>query len=190
MPKEKETPPKGTPPEGNEGGNGGKEGEGNPKNLTPEEHQAELDRVAAKTRAEVEKKGEKTTKDAVKKALEEERRQAKLSEEEKEKELGAKKEKEFKERENKVTLRENRSAAIEKFTELGLSPNKEVVDVFVGLDIEKQEAAITSFVELHNKSVKDGVAEAMKGDPPKDPNTNGSPPKGKDDLTPDSDNFI
>lgn len=165
----------------NTGGNAdaGKTDEGK-TTLTHEQHQAELDRIAAKTREEERKKADKATADAVAKALEEERRQAKLSEEEREKELQAKRQKEYEEREKNVTIRENKAAAIEKFAELKL-PLK-LVPFVVDVNLDVQNEKTSALQEAYNEAVKQGIAEATKGNPPKDVNAGNSQTNSKDDL--------
>ena len=151
------------PKEDNNGGNGAPN---TPKTYTAEEHQAELDRVAAKTRDQAKKQSEKAIADAVKQATEEQQRLAKLSEEDKTKELQLKAQKDFEEREKTVTLRENRAIAIEKFSELKL-PVK-LVDFVIDLDPETQVTKTDALHEAYTLAVKDGIAEAMAGKAPRD----------------------
>ena len=151
--------------------NGGKSDEGTKakdgKTFTEEEHQAELDRVAAKTRSEGDKKAEKAAAEAVEKALAEERRLAGLKAEEREKELLDKQKRDAEAREANITLRENRATAVEKLAELKLSPK--MADFLVDIDIEKQDKNIAAFAEAYAQSVKEGVAEVTKGKTPSDP---------------------
>lgn len=182
---EPNTLPAGTPPADNNEDKGGQKGTETPKTFSAEEHQAELDRIASKTREEERKKAEKAIADAVAKATEEAERRAKLSEEERAKELQAKQQKEFEERERSVTLRENRAAAIEKFAELKL-PTK-LVDFVIDTDTAAQEGKITSLNEAFNQAVKDGVAEALKGKAPTDVNAGKS---SVDTNIPEPKNFL
>ena len=142
------------------------------KTFTEEQHQAELDRVAAKTREEEKKKSQKAIDDAVKKATEEAQRLQKRSEVEREKELQDKKNKEFEDREKNVTLRENKAIAIEKLSELKL-PTK-LVDFVIDLDPETQDSKITNLHEAFNAAVAEGVAATVKGNAPPDPTKSGN----------------
>ena len=162
---------------GDKGGNGepedNKDAKGDPKSFTQED----LDRIASKTRDEEKRKAEKLIEDAVKKATEDADRRNKLTEEERAKELELTKAKEFEEREKGITLRENRATAIEKLSELQL-PVK-MVDHLVDINLELQEKKIADFQSAYTESVKAGIAEALKGTPPKATDNTNSKESGK-----------
>lgn len=167
MAEENKTPeagtPNGDPVKGGQGGEGeGKQPE--TKTFTQED----LDKTVEARLAREREKQEKAIEDRLKKERADWERQAKLSEEEKQKELQEKQKLEFQERERSITLRENRASAVEKLNELKIPTSKELVDVFVQEDLEKQEAAITAFHGIYTQAVKDGVAEALKGKAPTD----------------------
>ena len=140
--------------------------------------QADMDNLAGKIRGEEKAKNDQAIKDAVALAIAEERRQAKLTEEEREKEAKSKREAELKEREENITLRENRVKA------QGLLVKKnipiELVDFVVDLDATKMEDKIDTLAKTYSKSVETGVTDKLKGNPPKDfsnDNSSGDKPK-------------
>lgn len=179
-----QTPPAGgtpTPnpdPQGKEnGGNGDGKGTNpnpTPKTFTEDEHQAELNRIAAKTREEEKAKYEKAVLDATRKATEEAERRAKLSEEERAKELQAEKEKEINAAKRDITIRENAIEARDKLEELGVSTK--FAKFFVSEDKDSMMTNITEFHALYMADVKAGVEKATAGGktPPTDPNKGGN----------------
>lgn len=128
--------------------------------------QADMDSLAGKIRGEEKAKHDQAVKDAVAKAIAEERRQAKLTEEEREKEAKSKREAELKERENNITLRENRVKAQELLAKKNIPID--LVDFIVDLDATKMEDNIEILAKTYNKSVEDGVTDKLKGTPPTD----------------------
>lgn len=177
-------------PENKEGQDKNLENKGG-KTLTQEEHQAELNRIAAKTREEEKAKADKLIADKVKEALDEERRTAKLTQEQKEKEQFEKQKKETEERELNITIRENTLTATDKLVESGIKPEKAraIAKFLVNKDLETQEQSVKDFVAQLNESVEEGVKSKLAGNPPKDTqpdNKNGS--GANNEVTPT--NFI
>jgi transketolase len=153
-----------TPTEGEKnGGENSSTDEQEPKAITPEQHQAELNRIAAKTRKEEREKLDEL--------LEEKRkeweRQAKLSADEREKEARERQEKEVRERELNITIRENKAEAIETFAERGLPTN--LVTFVVNANKEEQQANIDTFDKAWKLALEAAVSDRMKGTAPKDP---------------------
>ncbi len=146
----------GTPTPTNDGANGGE------KTFT----QADMDALAGKIRNEEKAKHDQAVKDAIANALEEERRQAKLTAEEREKEAKAKRETELKKREDEITLRERRISVQESLREKNVPT--ELADFIVDLDEKITNENIEKLVKVYNKSVEDGVAGKLKGNPPRD----------------------
>lgn len=167
---DKKTPPEGTPPNDQEG-NGGA------KSYTPEELQAEIDRVAIKTRAEEKTKADKERQKAVAEAVAEANALAKLSAEEQAKAIEAKRSEELTQKERDIALRENRVTAKEKLTELKIST--ELVDLVVDQDPAVQDKKILALQSTFEKAVTAGVALKLQGDPPKDFGKNQPPEKKK-----------
>lgn len=128
--------------------------------------QADMDNLAGKIRGEEKAKNDQAIKDAVANAIAEERRQAKLTEEEREKEAKTKREAELKEREDNITLRENRVKAQEMLAKKNIPID--LVDFVVDLDATKMEDKIEILAKTYNKSVETGVTDKLKGNPPKD----------------------
>jgi hypothetical protein len=138
--------------------------------------QADLDNLAGKIRGEEKAKSEQAIKDAVSQAIAEYDRKAKLTEEEREKEAKTKREAELKEREENITLRENRVKAQELLAKNNIPID--LVDFVVDLDAKKMEDKIEVLAKTYNKSVETGVTDKLKSNPPKDfSNTNGDRPK-------------
>ena len=141
--------------------------------------QADMDNLAGKIRGEEKAKNDQAIKEAVAQAIAEERRQAKLTEEEREKEAKSKREAELKEREDQITLRENRVKAQELLAKKNIPID--LVEFVVDIDATKMEDKIDTLAKTYNKSVETGVTDKLKGNPPKDfsnnNNTNGGKPK-------------
>lgn len=170
--------PKFVKKEENNGGNANgaddknKGGEGDKTTFTKEEHQAELDRVAAKTRAEATAKAEKDKAEAIQKALENERENAKLSAEERAKKALEKDRADIEEQKKSIALRENLADVKVILGDLKYPP--ELAELLVNIDKDVQTANIAAFKAGVAKIVKDAIADATKGTPGKDVNTNGS----------------
>ena len=128
--------------------------------------QADMDNLAGKVRLEEKSKNDQAIKEAVAQAIAEERRQAKLTEEEREKEAKSKYEAELKQREEQITLRENRVKAQELLAEKNIPID--LVDFVVDLDANKMKDKIEALAKTYNKSVETGVTDKLKGNPPKD----------------------
>lgn len=128
--------------------------------------QADMDNLAGKIRGEEKVKNDQAIKDAVAQAIAEERRQAKLTEEEREKEAKTRREAELKEREDQITLRENRVKAQELLAEKNIPID--LVDFVVDLDFNKMKDKIETLAKNYNKSVEAGVTDKLKGNPPTD----------------------
>lgn len=128
--------------------------------------QADMDNLAGKIRGEEKAKNDQAIKDAVAKAIAEERRQAKLTEEEREKEAKTRREAELKQREDNITLRENRVKAQELLASKNIPID--LVDFVVDLDATKMEDKIDTLAKTYSKSVETGVTDKLKGNPPKD----------------------
>jgi hypothetical protein len=170
MAEKEQTPPAGTPPEGEkkEEKNGENGEPKTPKTFTEEEHQAELNRIAAKTRDEEKIKREKDIEQARKAAREEALAEAKLSESEREKKQREKDALAEKERSDNTTRRENRLDALEALDTEGIDRN--LVDFVVDLDKGIQEEKIKTLKTVWDKAMEKQRAEITKGNPPKDPN--------------------
>lgn len=128
--------------------------------------QTDMDNLAGKIRGEEKAKSEKAIKDAVANALAEYDRQAKLTEEEREREAKTKREAELKEREEQITLRENRVKAQELLVKNNIPTD--LVDFVVDLDVKVMEEKINTLSKTYNKSVETGITDKLKGNPPKD----------------------
>lgn len=128
--------------------------------------QADMDNLAGKIRGEEKAKNEQAIKDAVNSAIAEYERQAKLTEEQREKEAKTKREAELKQREEQITLRENRVKAQELLAKENIPID--LVDFVVDLDATKMQDKIDTLAKTYNKSVETGVTDKLKGNPPKD----------------------
>lgn len=128
--------------------------------------QADMDNLAGKIRGEEKAKQDEAIKIAVANALAEERRQAKLTEEEREKETRTKREAELKQREDELTLRENKIKAQEMLSQKNIPID--LVDFVVDLDESKTRDNIEKLAKTYNKSVETGVTDKLKGTPPTD----------------------
>lgn len=139
--------------------------------------QTDMDNLAGKIRGEEKAKNEKAIKDAVANAIAEYERQAKLTEEEREREAKTKREAELKEREDQITLRENRVKAQELLVKNNIPTD--LVDFVVDLDVKVMEEKINTLSKTYNKSVETGITDKLKGNPPKDfsTETDNSKPK-------------
>ena len=140
--------------------------------------QADMDNLAGKIRGEEKAKQDEAIKIAVANALAEERRQAKLTEEEREKETRTKREAELKQREDELTLRENKIKAQEMLSQKNIPID--LVDFVVDLDESKTKENIEKLAKTYNKSVETGVTDKLKGTPPTDfSNSNSNTEKPK-----------
>ena len=128
--------------------------------------QADMDNLAGKIRSEEKAKHEQAIKDAVTGAIAEYERQAKLTEEQRENEAKTIREAKLKEREEKITLRENRVLAQEKLAKNNIPID--LVEFVVDLDLSKMEDKINTLAKTYNKSVETGVTDKLKGTPPVD----------------------
>jgi len=128
--------------------------------------QADMDNLAGKIRGEEKAKNDQAIKQAVDNAIAEYERQAKLTQEEREKEAKSKYEAELKQREEQITLRENRVKAQELLAKNNIPID--LVDFVVDLDATKMEEKINTLAKTYNKSVETGVTDKLKGNPPKD----------------------
>lgn len=132
--------------------------------------QAEVNEIISKRINEINTKNKANTEDAINKAIAEYERKAKLTKEERDKEERSKRELELKEREDNITLRERRLEAQEELSKNNVPIS--LVDFVVTLDAEKTKANIESLVKTYNKSVEDGIASKLKGNPPQDFSSN------------------
>lgn len=152
-----------------------------PKSFT----QQDVDKVVETRLAREREKYDKSLSDKLKAEREDWDKQAKMTEAEREKELQAKKDKEFTERETKLTFRENRALAAERFAEFNIPVNEEtkgLIDKLTDTNLETQESNLKAFKSLFDSAVKDGIASAMKGKAPADPSAgNSSNPEKKED---------
>lgn len=128
--------------------------------------QADMDNLAGKVRGEEKIKSARAIEEAVANAIAEYDRRAKLTEAEREKEAKAKRENELKERENNITLRENRVKAQELLSQKHIPID--LVDFVVDLDESKMQEKINMLVKTYNKSVEVGITDKLKSEPPKD----------------------
>lgn len=133
--------------------------------------QADMDKLAGNVRREEKAKRDEAIKEAVAGAIAEYERQAKLTEEQREKEAKTKREAELREREEKLTLRENKIKAQELLSQKNIPID--LVDFVVDLDESKTKEKIELLAKTYNKSVETGVTDKLKGTPPTDfSNTN------------------
>lgn len=161
----------GTPnPSDNGGKKDGAQGDQTPKTFTQEEHQAELDRVAAKTRDEEKKKAEKETAKAVADAKAETERLAKLNEEERTKELRDKEQSELKKQKDDLDLRAARYDGIDKLNELKI-PTK-FIDFVINPDKDKMMENIDALSKEWTNAIAEAVKDQLKGNTPKAPGSN------------------
>lgn len=128
--------------------------------------QDELNNIVSERLREVKAKQDETVKNAVAEALAEERRQAKLTEDEREKEAKTRREAELREREQNLTLRENKIKAQELLSQKNIPID--LVDFVVDLDESKTKDNIEKLAKTYNKSVETGVTDKLKGTPPVD----------------------
>jgi hypothetical protein len=156
-----------------QGGNG--EDPKTPKTFSEEEHQAELDRVAAKTRDEEKAKREKAIADAKAEAKREALEEAKMSEAEREKKNKEKQDKEAEERNRNITLRENRATARDKFAEVlpGVKVDDKLIEIVTTTDEAETVSNVENVKNILDVMVEKAVEDKMKGNPPKDPHLNG-----------------
>lgn len=161
MPEELNTQDKVTPTESKNEDKGGAGDDKSVKTYTQEELQAEADRIAAKTRDEEKKKSDKAIEAAKKAAREEAIAETKLSAEEKAKKEREDADKAQAQREQELTLRENKADAKEKFAELNL-PIK-LADFFVVTDKEAMMSGIDTFKKAWDEAIKVAVTEQLKG---------------------------
>lgn len=128
--------------------------------------QDEVNTIVGQRLKDVQAKQDEAIKNAVALAVAEERRQAKLTEEEREKEAKTKREAELKEREENLTLRENKIKAQELLSQKNIPID--LVDFVVDLDENKTKENIEKLAKTYNKSVETGVTDKLKGTPPTD----------------------
>ena len=139
--------------------------------------QEEVNGIISDRLKEVKSKNEQAIKDAVANAIAEYDRQAKLTEEQREAEAKTKREAELKERENNITLRENRVKAQELLAQNNIPID--LVDFVVDLDVNKMNDKIDVLAKTYSKSVETGVTDKLKGAPPKDFSNNNDTEKPK-----------
>lgn len=135
--------------------------------------QERLDKII-KTRIERERK---KFEEQLEKALKEQDRLTQLSAEEKEKELKARYEEELKEKAKDIAIRENRLEAIDKFSEAKVPIN--LVKYVVTEDKDETLEQAETFIKSYKEDVATGVAEQLKGTPPKDISSNSNQPERK-----------
>lgn len=128
--------------------------------------QEQVNNIVSERVRELKAQQDETVKNAVAEAIAEERRQAKLTEEEREKEAKTRREAELRDREEKITLRENRVLAQEELAKNNIPID--LVDFVVDLDVSKMKDKINTLAKTYNKSVETGVTDKLKGTPPTD----------------------
>ena len=134
--------------------------------------QEELNKLVGSTRVEEKQKNEQAIKDAVASAIAEYERKAKLTEEEREKEAKTKREAELKSREESITLRERKIEAKELLASKNIPT--ELVDFVIDLDDKVMKENIENLTKAYNASVENGIADKLKGNPPKDFSNSGN----------------
>ena len=134
--------------------------------------QEEVNKLVGSTRVEEKQKSEQAIKDAVANAIAEYERKAKLTEEEREKEANTKREAELKSREESVTLRERKIEAKELLASKNIPT--ELVEFVIDLDDKVMNANIEKLTKTYNTSVENGIADKLKGNPPKDFSNSGN----------------
>ena len=144
--------------------------------------QEEVNSIVSQRLKDVQAKQDEAVKNAVALAVAEERRQAKLTEEEREREAKTKREAELKEREQSLTLRENKIKAQELLSQKNIPID--LVEFVVDLDESKTKENIEKLAKTYNKSVETGVTDKLKGAPPTDfSNSNDNTEKSKKDYS-------
>ena len=134
--------------------------------------QEEVNKLVGSTRTEEKQKSEQAIKDAVASAIAEYERKAKLTEEEREKEAKTKREAELKSREESITLRERKIEAKELLASKNIPT--ELVDFVIDLDDKVMKENIENLTKVYNASVENGIADKLKGNPPKDFSNSGN----------------
>ena len=134
--------------------------------------QEEVNKLVGSTRVEEKQKNEQVIKDAVASAIAEYERKAKLTEEEREKEAKTKREAELKSREESITLRERKIEAKELLASKNIPT--ELVDFVIDLDDKVMKENIENLTKAYNASVENGIADKLKGNPPKDFSNSGN----------------
>lgn len=134
--------------------------------------QEEVNKLVGSTRVEEKQKNEQAIKDAVASAIAEYERKAKLTEEEREKEAKTKREAELKSREESITLRERKIEAKELLASKNIPT--ELVDFVIDLDDKVMKENIENLTKAYNASVENGIADKLKGNPPKDFSNSGN----------------
>ncbi len=137
---------------------------GDKTTLTKEEHQKELDRVAAKTRQEEREKLQKEFDQKLEDAKTEERRLAKLSQDEQAKENLKKQSETLASQRKELDTRENTIIANEKLSELGVP--KELSIFVVSDNKDDTVKAVENIAKVFNDAVAKAVADKVKGTTP------------------------
>jgi hypothetical protein len=157
---ENDTPPAGTPPADNNGGNGG---EGTPKTFTQED----LNRIASETRKEEKAKADKAIEDAKKAAREEALKEAKMSEEERSAKAKQQEDEERAAKDRDIAIRENKLVFKDKLSEAKMPTT--LVDIIADVDPKKMESNFDTLKKAFDSAVETAVADKLKGGkPPKD----------------------
>lgn len=146
----------------------GGEGEGQPKTFV----QDDVDKIVSSRVNEVSDKLSKKFEERLQKEREEWERQSKLSEEQRAKELSEKQKEALAAKERELTLKENTLDGKAKLDELKI-PSK-FIKYLINEDKDEMFKNIEEFNSEFVEAVKNGVAEQIKSDPPKDVNKSGN----------------
>jgi len=130
--------------------------------------QDEVDRIISERLAKQEAKAQKALEEAVTNAKTEAEKLAKMTQEEREKELIAKQAESMKTKERDLTLRENKIAASESLTALGISTK--LVDLVVNESSEVMLERIETLKLAYDEAVQEGIKKGLAGTTQKDVN--------------------
>ena len=130
--------------------------------------QEDLDNTLSKRLGKQKEKLSKEFDKKLKETVAEMEKRAKLSEEELERELANQKEQESKEREDKVTIRENRLDVIDALIDMDIPNPKGIAEFLVDLDGDKQDDNIQAFHSAFTDAVESAVAKRLAGEAPDD----------------------
>lgn len=139
--------------------------------------QEQIDNVVKERLARAEAKHAKELAEAVKRATEEATRLASMDAETRAKELAQKQLSDLKEREQRLTLKENTAVAKDLLSEQGI-PTK-FAEQLVTLDEEQTKARVDTFIKEWNEAINAGVQKQVAGVTPKDLITESKQPTTK-----------
>ena len=128
--------------------------------------QTEVDKIVAERLKREQASYDERQKKAVSDAIADYERKAKLSEDERLREEFSEQESSLKKREEAITLRENRSEAIELLSDAGI--NTKLVEFVVDVDPDATRENVKNLTTVFNQAVSEAVEDKLKGKAPKD----------------------